>query len=72
MTYEPYYITVKDAANYLAMHKNQVYELCYTGAIESIKIGKARRVVFESLKFYAESLREQARQERENGQGQAR
>ncbi len=62
---EPFFVTVAEAAKLLAMHRQAVYEMCYTGELESITIGRARRVVFEDLKRYVAEARARAEEERE-------
>jgi excisionase family DNA binding protein len=68
---EPQLVTVAEAARILSMHPNQVYELCYTREIESVKIGKARRVVYEDLKRYVTELREKQWADGERTKGQS-
>jgi excisionase family DNA binding protein len=46
---KPLLVTIAQAARILSLHKNTVQTMCYTGEIRSIKIGKARRVIYQDL-----------------------
>ncbi len=52
----PRYVTVKEAARYLASSTWAVYQLLDKGAIESRYQGRKRLVVVTSLEGYADSL----------------
>lgn len=47
-------VTVKEAAERLSIGRDLLYVLLNEGAIKSVKIGGARRVVVESLRAYIE------------------
>jgi excisionase family DNA binding protein len=52
---EPHYVTVKQAAEFLALSPASVYALLDQQAIESRYKGRSRRVLVTSLREYAES-----------------
>jgi excisionase family DNA binding protein len=56
-TFEPAYVTVKEAAEYLRASRDFVYKLIHQGEIDTIKRGKRRLVVLRSLRLYAERER---------------
>jgi excisionase family DNA binding protein len=56
---EPILLTVGKAAKLLSLHKSTVYEMCYTGQIKSIKIGRQRRVLYEDLQRWVQEQYEQ-------------
>lgn len=66
MSVEPFFVTPAEAARLLAVHRNEVYKLCASGAILSLKTGKgfARRIVYADLKRY---VREQLQERPEWG-----
>jgi excisionase family DNA binding protein len=45
-----------EAAHVLGMGRTKVYELIQTGAIQSMKIGKSRRIPRREIDRYIESL----------------
>lgn len=53
----PLAYTVPEAALALRISERQVWELIRTGAIESIRIGRSRRIPSAVLNAYVESLR---------------
>ncbi|MBL8775084.1 MAG: helix-turn-helix domain-containing protein [Acidimicrobiales bacterium] len=50
-------LTVEQAATYLAVSRARTYELLASGALESVKIGRSRRVPLVALHEYVERLR---------------
>lgn len=50
-------LTVEEAAQRLNIGRTTMYSLVSTGAIESVTIGRLRRVPSESLEKYVSSLR---------------
>lgn len=57
---EPIFITVKQAAQALALSPGTVYELCYSGDIASRMRGTRRLVSVASVREYAAALPEGA------------
>ncbi len=45
-------LTVKDVAGLLRVSRKTVYDLFYKGELESIQIGRARRVTREALERF--------------------
>lgn len=50
-------LTPEDAAELLAVGRTKIYELLRTGALESVRIGAARRIPAAALTAYVERLR---------------
>jgi excisionase family DNA binding protein len=50
-------LTVEEAAQRLSIGRTTMYSLVSTGAIESVTIGRLRRVPSECLEKYVSSLR---------------
>ena len=50
-------LTVEEAAQRLSIGRTTMYSLVSTGAIESVTIGRLRRVPSECLENYVSSLR---------------
>ena len=50
-------LTPQEAARRLSLARSTVYQLVLTGELESIKIGRSRRVLASSLADYVERLR---------------
>lgn len=50
-------LTPEDAAELLAVGRTKLYELLRTGALESVRIGAARRIPASALTAYVERLR---------------
>jgi excisionase family DNA binding protein len=50
-------LTVEEAAQRLSIGRTTMYSLVSTGAIESVTIGRLRRVPCECLEKYVSSLR---------------
>ena len=53
----PVLLTVEEAAECLSIGRTTMYSLVSTGAIESVTIGRLRRVPSECLEEYVLSLR---------------
>lgn len=51
-------ITAEDAAKALKLSRSTIYELIATGNLESIKVGRARRIRWTDLQTYVNSLTE--------------
>jgi excisionase family DNA binding protein len=50
LTYcNPLLLTIPDAARLIALHRDTVWKMCYNREIESITIGRARRIVYADL-----------------------
>jgi excisionase family DNA binding protein len=52
-------LTPEHAAEALAVGRTKLYELLRTGALESVRIGAARRIPAAALTAYVEHLRQQ-------------
>ena len=50
-------LTIAEAAQLLGLGRSKVYELIASGAIESVRIGRARRVPASALERFIEALR---------------
>lgn len=55
-------LTVEEAADRLGIGRSLMYELIGCGQIDSIRVGRLRRVPSESLTDYVAAMRRQARQ----------
>lgn len=53
----PLLLTPEQAAEQLGVGRSKVYELIGTGELESVKIGRLRRVPADAPRAYVESLR---------------
>ena len=51
-------LTPEDAADVIGVGRTKLYELLRVGAIESVRIGRARRVPADALHDYVTQLRE--------------
>lgn len=51
--------TVKEAAHLLSLSRSLVYELINAGKIETIRIGRARRITSRQLEAYINGCEEQ-------------
>ena len=51
-------LTVEEAAEQLGISRTYMFTLIRTKAVESVKIGRLRRVPMESLKAYVQALRD--------------
>lgn len=54
----PLLLTVEEAAHRLRIGRTQMYQLVKTGEVESVCIGRLRRVPVECLTAYVINLRE--------------
>jgi excisionase family DNA binding protein len=50
-------LTIEDAAQRLAMGRSRVYELMKSGELESVHIGRSRRIPVEALRSFVDKLR---------------
>ena len=50
-------LTPEEAARRLSIARSSLYELVLTGEIESIKIGRSRRIPADALDAYVQRLR---------------
>ena len=53
-------LNAEEAAELLGIGRTKVYDLLRVGAIESVRIGKARRIPRDALTAYVEWLREES------------
>ncbi len=53
---EPLLLTVEEAARLLRIGRTRMWHLVVTGAVESVFIGRLRRVPVECLRDYVKSL----------------
>lgn len=53
-------ITVQEAARRLGLGRSHTYRFIQTGALPSVKVGGARRVVVADLMLFVDRLKEQA------------
>ena len=51
-------LTIQESCDSTGLGRSKFYELIKTGEIESVKIGKARRIPPESLAAYVDGLRQ--------------
>jgi excisionase family DNA binding protein len=56
----PIFVTVNEAKRLLSLGHTRVYELMNAGALERVKSGGKTLISYESLRRYADSLREVA------------
>jgi excisionase family DNA binding protein len=54
-------LSVEEACEIVGVKRSKLYELLTSGEIESVKIGKSRRVPVGALTAYVERLRADAR-----------
>ena len=54
-------LTVDETAVRLGIGRTVVYELMANGELESLKIGRSRRILSSTVEAYVERLRERAR-----------
>lgn len=54
-------LTPECAAKQLSCGRTKIYELLRSGELESVKVGRLRRIPAESLAAYVARLREQSR-----------
>lgn len=55
-------LTVEEAAHELRIGRTQMFNLIATGAVQSVKIGRSRRIPRASLDAYVDRLRVEQRQ----------
>lgn len=56
--------TIDEAARLIGVGRTHLYGEITAGRIESVKIGRARRVPADALELYVMKLRQEARDER--------
>jgi excisionase family DNA binding protein len=54
---EPLLVTIPEAARRLGIGRSTLYELIASGAIETVRIRRARRIPVDALHAYIEGLR---------------
>ena len=54
----PKLVTVEEGADMLGLKRSKMYELLMSGEVESLKIGKARRIPVEALDEFIGRLRQ--------------
>lgn len=54
---EPLLYTIPEAATALRISRTKLYELLDSGDVESIHIGRSRKIPAEALRIYIDSLR---------------
>jgi len=52
----PILMTVADAAQRLRLGRSRIYTLIMSGELESVKIGRSRRITREALDRFVENL----------------
>jgi excisionase family DNA binding protein len=57
----PLLYTIPEAAHVLRISRTKLYELLDTGEIESIHIGRSRKIPADSLRSYVSRLRTEQR-----------
>lgn len=57
MTHPKHLYTVREAAQLLSLGQTLLYELISRGELQSVKIGKARRIPAAALDAFVERLR---------------
>jgi len=50
--------TVREAAHLLSISRSRLYELIHAKQIQSVKIGRSRRITSDGLKTFVESVQE--------------
>jgi excisionase family DNA binding protein len=58
---EPLVYTIPEAATALRISRTKLYELLDSGEIESIHIGRGRKIPADALRIYIDRLRAHAR-----------
>lgn len=53
---EPVLVTVAEAARRLSLSRTTTYDLLLSGRLESVKVGRARRVVAASIPAFIDRL----------------
>jgi excisionase family DNA binding protein len=54
------FLTVEEAANALRIGRTRIFDLIAKGEIESVLIGRSRRIAVEALHKYAKKLQQTA------------
>jgi excisionase family DNA binding protein len=54
-------LTIAEAAQVIGLGRSKVYELVASGAIESVRIGRSRRVPLDAVEAYVAELRADVR-----------
>lgn len=57
---EPLLLRVEDAAEALALSRTKVYELMASGELESVKLGRSRRVPVDAVATFVRTARVEA------------
>jgi excisionase family DNA binding protein len=57
-------LTVEEAGAAIGLARSKMYELMTSGDVESVKIGKSRRVPAEALEAYVARLRAEQAEDR--------
>lgn len=55
----PLLLTPEQAAGQLGIGRTKVFELMTTGALESVKVGRLRRIPVDALHAYVATLRKE-------------
>ncbi|MBR7838856.1 helix-turn-helix domain-containing protein [Actinospica durhamensis] len=58
---EPLLYTIPEAATALRISRTKLYELLDSGDVESVYIGRSRKIPAEGLRIYVQRLRAQRR-----------
>jgi len=58
---EPLLYTIFEAATALRISRTKLYELLDSGEIESVHIGRSRKIPTDTLRSYIDRLRKEAR-----------
>lgn len=67
----PLLLRVEEAADRLGIGRSLMYHLALTGAVESVTVGRLRRIPGEALEEYVRRLREDVRRISEAIDGQS-
>ncbi|GGR78484.1 hypothetical protein GCM10010169_23330 [Micromonospora fulviviridis] len=59
----PLLLTVEEAARELGIGRSRMFELIGSGAVDSVKVGRSRRIPTAALGEYVDRLRVEQRQE---------
>ncbi len=57
---QPLLLTPEEAAQLLSVGRTQVFSLLSSGQLESVRVGRLRRIPFQACVAYVEHLRSQA------------
>jgi excisionase family DNA binding protein len=55
-------VSIDEGCEVVGVKRSKMYELLATGEIESVKIGKSRRIPVDALEEYVSRLRSEARE----------